>query len=307
MRVFSDRRCLEHTVPQDFPERPERLEGVLDHLAGRWEIEQPGSYDGWQDAVAALHDAEYVDRFRAAVGRGDGLLDSADNPLSAGTWEASRAAVETTLWAASAMLAEKAPVFSLVRPPGHHAERGFAMGFCYFNTIAIVAESLIRDRGLERIAIFDFDVHHGNGTQHLFSSRSDVFYVSTHQYPFYPGTGAADERGTGDGVGATLNFPLPAGTGDDTYLEVLKTQVEPAIEAFSPDALLVSAGFDTYEADPLGGMRMTESCFKEFGRRLADLAQRLCDGRLLGALEGGYNLADLPSLVEAHLEGLSGS
>ena len=172
------------------------------------------------------------------------------------------------------------------------------MGFCFFNNVAVATESLLREHGLERVAIFDFDVHHGNGTQHTFSSRADVLYVSIHQYPFYPGTGAADERGTGAGEGSTLNLPLAAGQGDEVYLEVLIDRVLPALHDFAPDALLVSAGFDTYRADPLGGMRVTEECFGEYGRRLRDFADRRCAGRLLGVLEGGYNLNDLPALVE---------
>jgi len=179
------------------------------------------------------------------------------------------------------------------------------MGFCYFNTIAVAAEELLSG-GLERVAIFDFDVHHGNGTQHLFSSRADVLYVSIHQFPFYPGTGAANERGTGAGEGATLNLPMPAGTGDDQYLDLLESEVTSALEAYRPDALLLSAGFDAYEGDPLGGMRMSERCYFEYGRRLAELAQRMCSGRTLSVLEGGYNLSDLPSLVDAYLRGLSG-
>ena len=308
MRIFTDRRCLEHRVPAGFPERADRLEGVLARLeaSDRWSVETPASDIDWRAAVLATHDEVYVERFEKAVGRGDGILDSADNPLSPGTWTAAQAAVETTLAAATAMVEGDASVLSLVRPPGHHAERSFAMGFCYFNTISVVAEWLIRERGMERVAIFDFDVHHGNGTQHLFSSRADVLYVSLHQYPFYPGTGAADERGTGDGVGATLNLPLPAGTGDSVYLELLRDTVIPSLESYSPDAVLLSAGFDAYERDPIGGMRVTKGCFQEFGRRLAELADGLCGGRTLAILEGGYDLAQLPSLVEAHALGLSG-
>jgi len=307
MRVFSDRRCLRHEVPPGFPESPERLEGVLRLLESSetWLVEEPGAREGWLDSVTALHDLEYVDRFRSAVQRGDGLLDSADNPISSGTFQASRAAVETALAGADAMVAGNESVFAAVRPPGHHAERGFAMGFCYFNTIAVAAEELLSG-GLERVAIFDFDVHHGNGTQHLFSSRADVLYVSIHQFPFYPGTGAANERGTGAGEGATLNLPMPAGTGDAEYLDLLETEVTSALEAYRPDALLLSAGFDAYEGDPLGGMRMSQRCYFEYGQRLAELAQRMCGGRTLSVLEGGYNLNDLPSLVDAYLRGLSG-
>ena len=180
------------------------------------------------------------------------------------------------------------------------------MGFCYFNTAAIAAERLRREHGASKVAIVDFDVHHGNGTQHIFEARGDVLYASTHQYPFYPGTGAARERGVGDGVGATLNVPLAAGSDDAVYHEVLEHIVVPAIEAFAPDALVLSAGFDSYEADPLGGMRVTVDGFREWGVIFGRLAKRLCSGRSLSLLEGGYDLEALPRLVEAYLEGLRG-
>lgn len=306
MRVWTDRRCLEHRVPPGFPEAPERLEKLLETLsASVFEVVSPDGDPAWLEAVAAVHDGAYLKRFERAVARGDGLLDSADNPLSAGTWEASRAAVEVVLAALPTVVTGES-AFAAVRPPGHHAERSFAMGFCYFNVISVAAQAMIDRHGLERLAIFDFDVHHGNGTQHLFSSRSDVLYVSVHQFPFYPGTGAADERGVGEGVGTTLNLPLPAGCGDEVYLSLLRDSVLPALEDFGPDALLLSAGFDAWEQDPLGGMKVSVAGYREYGRVLGDLADRCCGGRLLGVLEGGYDLAALPRLVEAHLDGLSG-
>jgi acetoin utilization deacetylase AcuC-like enzyme len=314
LRVFTDRRCLEHRAPRGYPERPERLAGILDHLgAGGWEIaEAPTSAAaaGMIAAVAAVeavHDPEYVERFRRAVERGDSLLDSADNPLSAGTWEGAWAAVGATLAAADHAAAGGGPAFAAVRPPGHHAERALAMGFCFFNNAAVAAEHLRRMHGASRVAIFDFDVHHGNGTQHLFEARADVFYASTHQYPFYPGTGAASETGSGAGQGATLNVPLPAGTGDDGYGMALEERVLPALRAFAPDVLVVSAGFDVWRADPLGGMAVTESGFAQWGARLAALADEVSAGRLLTVLEGGYDLDNLPRLVECYLRGASGA
>ncbi len=180
------------------------------------------------------------------------------------------------------------------------------MGFCFFNNVAVAAEHLRRRHGVERVAIFDFDVHHGNGTQHLFEDRADVFYASTHQYPFYPGTGAAGERGTGAGEGFTLNVPLPAGTGDEGYAEAIQGAVIPALRQFAPDVLLLSAGFDAWQRDPLGGMRVTEEGFRSWGGWLRELAAEVCGGRVLAVLEGGYDLASLPRLVEANLEGLAG-
>jgi acetoin utilization deacetylase AcuC-like enzyme len=310
LRVFTDQRCLEHRAPRGYPERPERLAGILDHLrAGGWEIAgaPDAAVEAAPPAVAAVHDPEYVERFQRAVLRGDSLLDSADNPLSAGTWDAAWAAVAATLAAADHVAAGGGPAFAAVRPPGHHAERALAMGFCFFNNVAVAAEHLRRAHGAERVAIFDFDVHHGNGTQHLFETRADVFYASTHQYPFYPGTGAAGEVGRGAGKGATLNVPLPAGTGDDGYQQALETKVLPALHAYAPDVLLVSAGFDVWRADPLGGMAVTEAAFASWGAQLAALADEVAGGRLLSVLEGGYDLDNLPRLVESYLQGVTGA
>ena len=304
VELFTDPRCLLHDVPLGFPEQPSRLAGILGGLreAGHGPIEA-GSHPDAVALVEQVHSAPYVRRFRAAVERGDGLLDSADNPLVASTWDAAWGAVEATLHAADGALSGKA-TFAAVRPPGHHAEKQLAMGFCYFNNAALAAERL-RARGLARVAIFDFDVHHGNGTQHIFEERTDVFYASTHQWPFYPGTGAASERGRGEGLGATLNVPLPAGCGDAEYEEAIVGTVLPALETFAPDALVISAGFDAWQNDPLGGMRVTERGFRDYGSWLGAFARDRCGGRLLALLEGGYDVPALPRLVAAFLVGLS--
>jgi acetoin utilization deacetylase AcuC-like enzyme len=309
IRVFSDPLCLDHRTPPGFPEKPERLTGVLDHLrASGWTVVEEGlAPEAARQAVRAVHEEGYVDRFERAAGRGDSLLDSADNPLSAGTWKAAWAAVSATLAAADWVAGGgDRTALAAVRPPGHHAEGAMAMGFCFFNNVAVAAEHLRRRHGAARIAIFDFDVHHGNGTQHLFEARADVFYASTHQYPFYPGTGAAGETGVGEGEGATLNLPLPAGTGDEGYAEAIRGAVLPALRRFAPDALLLSAGFDAWRNDPLGGMRVTEEGFRAWGEWLRALAAEVCGGRVLAVLEGGYDLRNLPLLVEANLEGLAG-
>jgi acetoin utilization deacetylase AcuC-like enzyme len=307
IRVFTDPACLGHRTPPGYPEKPERLAGVLGRLReGGWTVEDESvAPEVAREAVLALHEEGYVARFERAAARGDSLLDSADNPLSAGTWKAAWGAVSATLAAADWMMGDRArTAFAAVRPPGHHAERSVAMGFCFFHNIAVAAEHLRRRHGLSRVAVFDFDVHHGNGTQHLFEDRADVFYASTHQYPFYPGTGAARERGTGAGEGFTLNVPLPAGTGDEGYAEALRGTVLPALRGFAPEALLLSAGFDAWQNDPLGGMRVTEAGFRSWGEWLRELAAEVCGGRVLAVLEGGYDLRNLPLLVEAHLQGL---
>jgi acetoin utilization deacetylase AcuC-like enzyme len=313
LRVFSDSRCLEHIAPPGYPERPERLECVLARLASaEWplalvgaNLERAGS-EATREAVLAVHDEAYVQRLERAVERGDALLDSADNPLSAGTSTAAWAAVEATLKAADWLLEPGGgQAFAVVRPPGHHAERALAMGFCFFNSIAIAAQHL-RSRGLERVAIFDFDVHHGNGTQHIFEERADILYASVHQYPFYPGTGAAHETGRGPGQGATVNVPLPAGTDDAGYERAFQERILPALREFAPQALLLSAGFDAWQNDPLGGMRVTAEGFATWGRWLRELAEEVSEGRVLAVLEGGYDILCLPDLVVSHLRGLTG-
>jgi acetoin utilization deacetylase AcuC-like enzyme len=311
MRVFTSARCFDHPAPAGYPERPRRLSSILDRLrGGPWPVEEvdPGAPGGpdVDAAVAAVHDPEYLARLDRAAARGDSLIDSADNPLAPETPTAARAAVAAALAAAEWVAGgEGRRAFAAVRPPGHHAERALAMGFCYFNSAAVAAEHLRRRAGAERVAIFDFDVHHGNGTQHLFEERTDVLYASTHQYPFYPGTGAAGETGRGAGEGFTLNLPLPAGTGDDGYAEAIEGAVIPALRRFAPDVLVLSAGFDAWRDDPLGGMRVSREAFAAWGRALGALAAEVSGGRVLALLEGGYDLAELPELVAAHLEGLA--
>jgi acetoin utilization deacetylase AcuC-like enzyme len=311
MRIFHDRRCLEHRAPPGFPERPERLARLLDELGRdrRFEnVDAEGRIDEATAlaAVARIHDERYVERFRRAVERGDGLLDSADNPISAASFTAAGAATATALAALDEAVAGERAVFAAVRPPGHHAERSMAMGFCFFNHAAVAAQRALDRHGAGRIAIVDFDVHHGNGTQHLFEERADVLYASLHQYPFYPGTGAAAERGRGAGEGTTVNVPLAAGCGDTEWLAGLREVVLPAVERFAPDLLVVSAGFDAWRDDPLGGMRVTESGFASIGAELRGVAERRSGGRLLALLEGGYDVAALPRLVAAFAAGAAG-
>ncbi len=308
LRIFSDDRCLEHDMPPGFPETPERLRRVRAACEARgWVVPGAARHGGVDEAIAAVHDVGYVERFRKAVERGDGLLDSSDNPLSETTWEAARAAVECIL-EASDWVAEGAgrTAFVATRPPGHHAEHALAMGFCYFNNVAVAADYLRRQAGVERVAVFDFDVHHGNGTQHIFEERGDVLYASTHQFPFYPGTGAADEIGRGDGQGATVNVPLPVGTDDTGYAAAIDGRILPALRDYRPDVLLLSAGFDAWRGDPLGGMQVSEGEYRRWGRVLGELASEVCDGRALAVLEGGYDLSALGELAAEFAGELAG-
>lgn len=306
LRVFTDDRCLRHGAPAGYPETPARLASVLRAAtAAGFEVRHEAPHERAEEVVGVLHDARYVERFRRAAARGDGLLDSSDNPLSAGTWDAAWGAVSATLHATDWALSGAGRIgFAAVRPPGHHAEQALAMGFCFFGNAAVAAQHAL-DRGLERVALFDFDVHHGNGSQHLFERRADVLYLSTHQHPFYPGTGAREERGTGPGEGFTKNVPLPAGSDDARHRAALDDEILPALRAYAPQLLVLSAGFDAWQADPLGGMRVSAAGFEDWGAALGDLARNLGIG-VVAVLEGGYDVARLGDLAVAHLRGLLG-
>lgn len=308
LRTFSDPRCLLHEVPVGFPERPARLARILELLRQRGsEIHEQSSHAGAEEAILGLHDRDYLHRFERAVETGQHFLDSPDNPLSPSTWDAAKAAIEVALTAADWMMGGTGRTgLVAVRPPGHHAEKAMALGFCFFNNAAVAAEYLIHHHRLERVAIVDFDVHHGNGTQHLFEERGDVLYLSLHQHPFYPGTGEEHERGSGAGEGATVNVPLVAGCGDAQYATAMRQVILPGIRRFRPRALLISAGFDAWRADPVGGMKVSERGFRDWGLWLGELASEVCEGRVLVVLEGGYDLQALPHLVLTHLEGLQG-
>jgi acetoin utilization deacetylase AcuC-like enzyme len=308
-KIFTDARCLEHRAPVGYPEQPERLAGVLERLReSDYAMQDACSHSLRGQRIESVHDPEYVVRFQKAVDRGDSLLDSADNPLSAGTWKAANAAVDVVLVAADWVVSGKnRQALAAVRPPGHHTERHLAMGFCYFNNIAVAAEHLIASHAVERVAIFDFDVHHGNGTQHLFEVRPEVLFASTHQFPFYPGSGSRSEQGLDEGVGFTLNIPLPAGTDDFELLASVDSEIIPAVRDFHPQVLLLSAGFDAWAEDPVGGFNISLEGYRELARRLGAVAQEVCDGRVLAVLEGGYDLQALPELVEVFVRGLRAS
>ncbi len=309
VRFFSDSRCLEHRVPRGYPERPDRLRSLVEAVqSAELELVATGTHARTDSAIRDIHAAEYVERFEAAVAAGDLFLDTGDNPLSAGTFEAATGAVDACLAAADWAFAQAGRrAITLVRPPGHHAERAMAMGFCYFNNIAVTASYLLREQGVSHLAIVDFDVHHGNGTQHAFEDRSDVFFASLHQFPFYPGTGAEQERGRGEGLGATLNVPLSAGSDDDVYRKAFQELVLPALRDFDPRFLLVSAGFDVGASDPIGGMRVSNDAFRQWGRWLGEIAGELCEGRVLATLEGGYDIAGLPEQLLSFTRGLAES
>lgn len=299
---------LAHDMGAGHPEQPARLQAILERLEARtWPgVRRQAPAPAPLPALEANHEAGYLGAIRRFSESGQSHAVTPDTSVGPGTWDCAVLAAGGVLQAVDAVFDGEADnALCLHRPPGHHAEAAMAMGFCFVNHVAVAARHL-RQRGVERVAIVDWDVHHGNGTQNSFYDDGSVFFTSLHEYPLYPGTGAADERGLGAGQGTTLNLPLPAGRTDDDYLAVLEEQVRPALEAFAPDFLLLSAGFDAHARDPLAGMQLSEAGFASMTEQACRWAQDLCDGRLVSLLEGGYDLASLAASVEVHLEVLQG-
>jgi acetoin utilization deacetylase AcuC-like enzyme len=304
--LISSHRFTEHDPPPGHPERPERAE-VMDVVAGRWgerggEVVAPRA--ATHEQLARVHDPEYVRQISETAGQAVSL--DPDTYTSPESHEIALLAAGAAVDAVErAMDGSSTSAFALVRPPGHHAERGRAMGFCLFNNVAIAAAHA-RSRGARRVAVVDFDVHHGNGTQHVFERDPDVLYVSAHQFPFYPGTGAADETGLDRGRGFTVNLPLEAGAVAEDYRVVFADVVLPILRQFAPALLLVSAGFDAHERDPLAGMRLSTDAFGAMTMELRTVAEDCCGGRMALVTEGGYDLRALAASLEAVVHTLAG-
>ena len=300
----------QHLAPPGHPECPERLASLLDYLTTRpiypelTHIEPTPADLRW---IQTIHDAQHIEQIREASNAGPMFLDH-ETTVSPRSYDAAVLAVGALLAACDAVVAgQVGRAFCAVRPPGHHAEADRAMGFCLFNNVAIAARYLQQHHGLERVCIVDWDVHHGNGTQHAFDDDPTVLFFSIHRHGalFYPGTGSRDEWGRGEALGTTINVPLPAGQGDDAAQRSFDDELAPAVERFRPNAILISAGFDAYERDPLGGMRVTLDGFAALTRAVCRLADATADGRVISTLEGGYDLDGLGPCVEAHLQALA--
>ena len=298
---------LEHDTGQH-PENADRLRGIISALARYGipenQLHKPGPVD--LDLLSNMHDARYIATIEKAARSGGGYWDY-DTIISPDSYDAALlAAGAAAAIVDSAVLGASVP-FALVRPPGHHALHASAMGFCIFNNVAVAAQHAIEKHGMERVMIVDWDVHHGNGTQDLFYNRPDVLFFSTHQYPFYPGTGALEETGSGEGKGFTLNVPLPGGVDDSGYREVFEQVLAPAAYSYKPQLILISAGYDAHVADPIGGMALTTAGFYELARFVRELSMDIaeCGGRVAAVLEGGYNIEALAASVIATIAGLS--
>ena len=303
MIVITSTDFDQHVTPPGHPERPERAH-VFDAVAAEWRdnggrLLQPRAVT--REELERVHDSGYLDRIAASDGQAV-MLDP-DTFTSPDSLHVAQLAAGAAVQAAAHALDQNEPAFALVRPPGHHAERDRAMGFCLYNNVAVSAAAMLH-RGLQRIAVVDIDVHHGNGTQWIFYDDPRVLYVSTHQYPFYPGTGAADEIGTGKGKGFTVNVPMEAGCDDGDYGLVYGQIVESVLDEFAPELLIVSAGFDAHERDPLASMRLTTSGYGKIVAGLRDVASR--HGALALVTEGGYDLGALAACLETSFGILSG-
>lgn len=305
---------LRHETGHGHPESPQRQSVLQERfLDPRWrdkagnpsvclEIVKPEPHPDLYDWISKVHTSSYSASLKQCVPKEGRVYLDPDTPVAPGSLLAAEMAVSAILKAIDLVMAGSLQnAFCAVRPPGHHAELDHAMGFCLYNNIAIAAKYIQIKYHLERVFIIDWDVHHGNGTQNAFYRDPSVFYFSSHQFPCYPGTGRAYERGEGEGEGTTLNCPLPSGSGNALILSKFEKELVDAVSSFDPDFILISAGFDAHRDDPLADLELTENGFEEMTKIVTSLAASYCNGRIVSSLEGGYNLEALTQSVEKHL------
>ncbi len=301
--VIWDERYLNHLTGEFHPESPARLLAIKEVLDADSALVHLLPRSATDSEILLVHTAHHLEEVRKAR---EGFFDL-DTPYSLGSSTAAFLAAGGVLKALEEIEEKRlSNAFVFPRPPGHHAETNRAMGFCLFNNVAVGAEWLIRQKKYERVAIIDFDVHHGNGTQHFFYDRQNVFYISSHRFPFYPGTGSVEEKGRGEGYGFNLNLPYPALTNDDDLKALYETYAVPALLKYRPQFIIVSAGYDAHIRDPLGGVKISKKGFLKISELLIQVAQKCCEGKIIFVLEGGYDLKGLQEGVEASLTALKG-
>ena len=306
---ISDPFYLKHKN-EPHPENPGRLNAIQKNIESskyynNLTLIQPRK--ATVEDIAKVHDNGYIKSVEDSCQNGVRNLD-ADTVISIDSYQAALLSAGAGLEALDRILAGTLDnAFCAVRPPGHHAEQNKAMGFCLFNNVGVIARYAQDIKKLEKVFIFDWDVHHGNGTQHSFYKDSSVYYSSIHQYPFYPGTGGVDETGTGDGLGSNLNLPMRAYSCDTDYINAIEHKLIPVIQKFNPDLIIISAGFDAHENDPLAQINLSTECYGKMTQKLMEVANDVCDGRILSMLEGGYDYSALADSVQLHVETLLNS